>query len=210
MSELACDGVLFDCDGVLVDSDASVMYSWQQWADAVGLDRDAITSIVHGRRSEDTIAELLPADRLTDAVALIERIEVADAARVTAIAGACELLAVLPAGRWAVVTSGTRALATARLHAAGLPIPDVLVTADDVANGKPDPEGYRTAARRLALEPARTVVLEDAPSGVLAARATGVAAVIGVGSRDGLPEVELRVRDLTALYWTGHGLATIC
>lgn len=210
MTELRCDGVLFDCDGVLVDSDASVEYSWQRWADAVGLERDSIAGIVHGRRSEDTIAELLPADRQPAAVELIERIEVEDAARVAAIRGAAELIAALPAARWAVFTSGTRGLATARLAAAGLPAPGVLVTADDVINGKPDPEGYLTAARGLGLDPARTIVLEDAASGVLAARAAGVHAVIGVGSRDGLPPVELRVPDLTALYWTGHGLATTC
>lgn len=207
MSGLRCDGVLFDCDGVLVDSDASVAYSWQRWADAVGVDRDSIADIVHGRRSEDTIAELLPADQQPAAVALIDRIEIEDAARVRAIRGAAELVAALPAGHWAVVTSGTRALATARLTAAGLPTPDVLVTADDVTNGKPNPEGYLTAARRLGLDPARTVVLEDAASGVLAARAAGVSAVVGVGSRDGLPAVELRVPDLAAIYWTGDGLA---
>ena len=208
MSELRCDGVLFDCDGVLVDSDASVDNSWRRWAEAVGLDPDALGDIVHGRRSEDTIAELLPADRRLEALTLIERIEVDDAARVTAIPGAAALLAMLPAGRWAVVTSGTDALATARLRAAGLPVPEVLITADDVASGKPDPEGYRTAARRLGYEPSSTVVLEDAPSGVLAARAAGVAGVIGVGARDGLPDVDMRVRDLAELHWTGSGLAT--
>ena len=208
MSELRCDGVLFDCDGVLVDSDASVDNSWRRWAEAVGLDPDALGDIVHGRRSEDTIAELLPADRRLEAVTLIERIEVDDAARVTAIPGAAALLAMLPAGRWAVVTSGTDALATARLRAAGLPVPEVLITADDVASGKPDPEGYRTAARRLGYEPSSTVVLEDAPSGVLAVRAARVAGVIGVGARDGLPDVDMRVRDLAELHWTGSGLAT--
>jgi sugar-phosphatase len=202
-TELRCDGVLFDCDGVLVDSDASVDLSWRRWAEAVGLEPDALDGIVHGRRSEDTIADLLPADRQAAATELIERIEVEDAARVTAIAGASDLIAALPAGRWA----GTRALATARLAAAGLPVPDVLVTADDVTNGKPDPEGYRTAALRLGYDPARTVVLEDAPSGVLAARAAGAGGVIGVGSRDGLPDVDMRVRDLTELRWTGYGLA---
>ena len=207
MTEIRCDGVLFDCDGVLVDSDASVDLSWQRWAETLGLDPDALGGIVHGRRSEDTIADLLPADRQAAAIELIERIEVEDAARVTAIDGAADLIAALPAGRWAVVTSGTRALATARLAAAGLPMPDVLVTADDVANGKPDPEGYRTAARRLGYDPACTVVLEDAPSGVLAARAAGAGGVIGVGSRDGLPDVDIRVPDLTALRWTGYGLA---
>jgi sugar-phosphatase len=126
---------------------------------------------------------------------------------VTAIPGAAELIAALPLDRWAVVTSGTRLLATARLAAAGLPVPRVLVTADDVTDGKPHPEGYRTAATRLGLEPTDTVVLEDAPSGVTAARAAGVAAVIGVGTKDGL-EADVRVRDLTELRWTGYGLTT--
>jgi sugar-phosphatase len=204
MSELDCTGILFDCDGVLVDSDASVLSAWSRWARDLGFDPDIVASVVHGRRSADTVAELVPGDGRAAALERIDRYEVEDAAAVTAIAGAIDLLATIPLERWAVVTSGTRDLATARLAAAGVPIPAVLVTAGDVSRGKPDPEGYLAAAARLGLDARDTVVLEDAPSGIAAARAAGVAAVIGVG-RHGL-EADVHVRDLTELRWSGHGL----
>jgi sugar-phosphatase len=110
----------------------------------------------------------------------------------------------MPAGSWAVVTSGTYALATARLRAAGFAVPDVLVTADDVARGKPDPEGYLAAAAQLGRTPHETIVLEDAQAGIEAARAAGVSAVVGVG-RNNL-RADLVVPDLTGVHWTGDGL----
>jgi mannitol-1-/sugar-/sorbitol-6-phosphatase len=207
MTEIRCAGILFDCDGVLVESDASTIAAWTRWAEHYGIEPDAVMAVMHGRRSEDTVAQFLPEPERAAAAELIERYEVADAARVRAIPGALELTTALPADRWAVVTSGTRALATARLAAAGLTPPAVLITADDVSRGKPDPEGYRAAAARLGLAPAQTVVLEDAPSGLQAARAAQVAAVIGVGSKDGL-DADLAVADLTELRWTGTGLTT--
>jgi mannitol-1-/sugar-/sorbitol-6-phosphatase len=204
MTLLRCSAILFDCDGVLVDSDASVYSAWGRWAVAQSLDPDEVRLVVHGRRSEDTVAELLPPERRAEAEALIDRFEIEDAASVRAIPGAAELLAAVP--RWAVVTSGTYDLATARLRAAGLPIPPVLVTADDVQRGKPDPEGYAAAARRLGVDPAETVVLEDAAAGIAAARAAGVGAVVGVG-RPGL-DADAQVADLTELRWAAEGLLT--
>lgn len=205
MTTVNCAGILFDCDGVLVDSDASVVTAWSRWARDLGLDPAMVTSVVHGRRSADTVAALVRRDDRPAALERIDRYEVEDATAVTAIPGAVDLLATLPENSWAVVTSGTHDLATARLRAAGLGVPSVLITADDVVRGKPDPEGYVSAANRLGLKPADTVVLEDASSGVAAARAAGVGAVIGVGHRTGL-DVDLRVRDLTELCWTGYGL----
>jgi sugar-phosphatase len=205
VTEIECTGILFDCDGVLVDSDASTTSAWTRWAHDFGIDPDHVIAIMPGRRSADTIAELLPADQRVAAEERIDQYEIDDAATVTAIRGALDLVTTIPWERWAVVTSGTHALATARLAAAGLPLPSVLITADDVSNGKPDPEGYRAAAARLGFLPADTVVLEDAPSGVKAARAAEVGAVIGVGMKDGL-DADFRVADLTELRWTGHGL----
>jgi sugar-phosphatase len=203
MTLLACEAVLFDCDGVLVDSDASVLSAWSRWARDHALDPHEVTAMVHGRRSADTVALLVAEAERAAALARIDRYEVEDAAGVAAIAGALDLLRSVP--RWAVVTSGTRALATARLAAAGLPLPSVLVTADDVRRGKPHPEGYLAAARGLGVDPARTVVLEDAQAGIDAARAAGVAAVVAVGARAELTG-DARVSDLTALCWTGSGL----
>ncbi|NAZ82473.1 HAD-IA family hydrolase [Kineococcus sp. R8] len=193
---LRAEAVLFDCDGVLVDSDASVTAAWSRWSRDEGLDPVAVVAQVHGRRAADTVAALVAARGRAAALERIDRYELEAAAEVTAVPGAAELTAALPAGRWAVVTSGTRALATARLAAAGLPAPAVVVTADDVRVGKPDPEGYRLAARLLGVEPGRCVVVEDAASGVAAARAAGVAAVVGVGKRALATDADVVVRDL--------------
>ena len=169
--------VLFDCDGVLVDSAASVERAWRRWAEESGLDADAVVAIAHGRRTEDTLRDLGFSDRLSVEVDRIENAEIADAASVSAFREPAALLPTLPPETWAVVTSGTRALATSRLAAAGLPPPAVLVTADDVAAGKPDPEGYLEAARRLGRPAGDCVVLEDAPAGVQAALAAGMRVV---------------------------------
>jgi mannitol-1-/sugar-/sorbitol-6-phosphatase len=142
-----------------------------------GLDADEVMAIAHGRRTEDTLRELGFSDDLAAEVDRVEGAEIADASDVTAFAGAAGAIASLPPTAWAVVTSGTRGLATARLAAAGLPLPAVLVTADDVAAGKPDPEGYLEAARRLGVPPADCLVIEDAPAGVQAALAAGMRVV---------------------------------
>jgi len=206
---LACRGLLFDCDGVLVDSLASVTAAWSRWALELGLEPAAVNSLVHGRRSVDTVAMVVPEEHRAERLAQIDRYEIEDAATVRAIPGAAALLASLPADRWAVVTSGRADLALARLRAAGLPCPDALVTADDVAQGKPDPEGYRKAAERLGVPTAATVVVEDMPVGISAARAAGAGAVVGVGQRsaDGAPDVV--VADLRSLRWTGEGLEVV-
>lgn len=202
MTLLAAAAVLFDCDGVLVDSDASVSSAWRRWAVAQGLDPGEVSDLVHGRRAADTVAVLLPPERRAEAELMINTYEVDDAAAVTAIAGAVDLVATVPS--WAVVTSGRRELALARLRAAGLPVPDVLVTADDVQHGKPHPEGYLAAAAGLGIDPADTIVVEDAAAGIAAARAAGVAAVVGVG-RTGL-DADAWTADLTGLRWTAGGL----
>jgi sugar-phosphatase len=169
--------VLFDCDGVLVDSAASVERAWRRWAAERSLDEDAVVAIAHGRRTEDTLTDLGFSDDLAAEVLRVESAEVADAASVSAFPEAAALLPSLPRDAWAVVTSGTHALVTSRLAAAGLPLPAVLVTANDVAAGKPDPEGYLEAARRLARPPADCLVIEDAPAGVEAALAAGMRVV---------------------------------
>jgi sugar-phosphatase len=205
MSPFPFDAVLFDCDGVLVDSDASVVLSWSRWARRHGLDPGEVTGLVHGRRSADTVALLVAEVGRADALAMIDRFEVEDAATVTACPGAAALLAHLPATAWAVVTSGVRALAEARLAAAGLPRPAVLVTADDVAEGKPAPEGYRNAAALLGVPVADCVVLEDSTAGVAAGRAAG-ARVVGVSSRALGADADLVIRDLREVRFDGTAL----
>jgi mannitol-1-/sugar-/sorbitol-6-phosphatase len=202
---IACRGLLFDSDGVLVDSDASVVLSWSRWARERGLDPEQVMEVVHGRRSADTVGVLIGSAERAAALEAIDRYEVEDAATVAALPGAAELLGSLPLGAWAVVTSGRRPLATARLAAAVLPVPAVLVTADDVPAGKPDPAGYVAAAEALGLAPGECVVLEDSSAGVAAGRAAGTV-VLGVSERALATDADVVVRDLRGLRWDGARL----
>ncbi|KAA0941746.1 HAD-IA family hydrolase [Streptomyces apricus] len=199
--KIPCEGLLFDNDGVLVDSDLGVDQAWSRWARARGLDAGRVTETVHGRRSADTVALLVtdPGERPA-ALAEIDRLEIEAAATTTALPGALDLLTGLPPGSWAVVTSGVTGLARARLAAAGLPLPPVLVTADDVDRGKPAPDGYLAAAGKLGVDPARTVVLEDSAAGATAGKAAG-AYVVGVGPRGLDTDAPVVVRDLRGLTW---------
>jgi sugar-phosphatase len=202
---LPAHGVLFDNDGVLVDSEASVVASWSRWAVDHDLDPADVPAAVPGRRAADTVALfVLPAD-VDASVAKITRYELEDTAGTTAVPGVLDLVPQLTGVPWAVVTSGVRELATARLRAAGLPLPEILVTAEDVTAGKPDPEGYASGAHRLGLAPADVLVLEDSASGIAAGQAAGCR-VVGVG-RDALrTTADVVVRDLTGARWTGAGL----
>jgi mannitol-1-/sugar-/sorbitol-6-phosphatase len=198
--------VLFDCDGVLVDSDACVIAAWSRWADEQGLAARDVLAVVHGRRSADTVASFVAAPERAEALARIDRYEVEAASEVRAVVGASALLAACPPDAWAVVTSGRRELALARLAAAGLPVPRVLVTADDVRRGKPHPEGYLAAAARLGAPAAEAIVVEDTAEGIGAARAAGVGAVLGVGARAAAAAPDALVTDLAAVSWSGEGL----
>ena len=186
-------------DGTLVDSDAVVERTWIGWAGEHGLDPDAVLEIAHGSPGERTIRRMLPDldDRAVARMAARQLAkEYADLSDVVAAPGAAELLATverldLP---WAVVTSADVRLARARLGAAGLPDPPLLVTVEDVRAGKPDPEGYLLAARHLGVDPARCLVVEDAAPGVAAGRAAG-AVVAGLR---GIP-ADVAVADLHEL-----------
>lgn len=204
---LRCTAVLFDCDGVLVDSDPVVVRSWTRWAQRLGLDPDVVLATVHGRRAADTVAEFVEPAGREAALALIDALELEDADDVTVIPGAAALLASIPAGRWATVTSGSPVLARARLVAAGLPVPDVLVTSADVTQGKPHPEGYLAAAALLGVPAEECLVLEDSPAGIRAARAAQVRHVVRVGDRElGDLRADAEVADLRGLRWTGDGV----
>lgn len=204
---LPCTAVLFDCDGVLVDSESVIHRSWTRWALQLQVDPAAVTAAVHGRRSQDTVAQFIEAVGREQALALIDAIEIDDAETVTAIPGAAELLATIPAAQWAIVTSGSLPLASARLAAAGIPTPNVMVTGQDVRQGKPHPEGYLAAARLLGVSPEACVVVEDAPAGIRAAREARVGYVLGVGSFDvGEDQPEVMTPDLRGVRWIGSGL----
>jgi sugar-phosphatase len=194
--------VLFDCDGVLVDSLASVDRAWSRWSTRYGLDPDEVAGMVHGRRSADTVALLIEPAHRAEAVAAIDEYELEDAASVTAIAGARELIAGIPDGAWALVTSGKAALARARLEAAGIDAPCVFIAADDVERGKPEPDPYLAAAEALGVRPGDAIVVEDSPSGVESGRRAGAGGVVGVGSQAVDTDTDVVVRDLRDLAWS--------
>ena len=193
--------IVFDLDGVLVDSDASVVDAWTRWAVARDLDPVAVIDVCHGQPSRATVRVFVEPSDEAAALADIDRIELDLAGEARALPGARALLASLPPGAWGVFTSGTRALATARLAACGIAPPPVFITADDVANGKPNPDGYRLALARLGAAPASSVVIEDAPNGIAAARAAAIATVIGIGPRALGAPVDAVVDDLGAVAW---------
>jgi sugar-phosphatase len=197
----ACEAILFDLDGVLVDSGACVEATWRRWAAANDLDPRAVIAEAHGRRAIDTIRAVAPHLVAENEVAALEASETSSADGIYEVAGAHSLLERLPPHRWAIVTSGTRGVASLRIEHTRLPRPSVVVCADEIRLGKPDPEGYLTAARRLGVAPAECVVVEDAPAGLEAARAAGMRS-IGVASTypvDALHTATIRVADLMRL-----------
>ena len=171
--------LLFDNDGTLVSSLASVDRCWTRWAGEYGITAEEFARVeLHGRPAAEIAADLLPAEVVPEAVARIEDLEVEDVPNdgVHLLPGTRAFLDVLPAERWAVVTSATRRLAEARLDAVGI-LPKTLVAADDITRGKPDPEPNQLAARALGVDPAHCVVFEDAPAGLTAGRAAGMTTV---------------------------------
>ncbi|AOX47378.1 hypothetical protein BJP65_11800 [Microbacterium sp. BH-3-3-3] len=203
------DAVLFDLDGTLVDSTASVVRSWRRFAEHFDVSMEALHAN-HGQPARTLVGHLLPADRHAEALAHVTDLEVTDAVGLLPIRGADAFFTSVPAERRAIVTSGSVPIATARLAASGYDRPDVFVTVDDVENGKPHPEPFLTAAARLGVDPARCLVVEDAPAGIAAARAAGCAVLALTGTTaeeeltadlvvDGLDAVRLEVSASGAL-----------
>ena len=177
MERFDCEAILFDLDGVLVDSTRSVERVWRAWAERHGLDTARVVEVAHGRRAVETVRLFAPHLDAEAEAKKLEQAEIEDIAGLRKGDCAVALLAALPSGSWAVVTSGTRALATTRLRRTGLPIPRVLVGAEDVEKGKPDPECYLKGAQLLGATAKRCVVVEDTPAGIQAARSAGMVAI---------------------------------
>lgn len=165
---------LFDMDGTLLTSILSAERVWGRWADRHGLDKTTFIPTIHGKRAIDTISQLnLPGVDAQEEADWVTREEIIDVEGISPIPGAADFLAALTAGRWAVVTSAPRPLAEARLKAAGLALPQCIVTADEVKTGKPSPEGYLLGAKKLGFAPAECLVFEDVTAGILAGEAAG-------------------------------------
>jgi len=207
MPTFSCSAILFDLDGVLCDSTRQVDREWREWARRKGVDGDAVMAIAHGVRTIEVIRRVAPhLDAETEAAA-IEDHEAHDQTGVVVMPGALDLVQSIPAGRWAVVTSGSRLLAQNRLRHCGLPVPEVLVTSDDVTKGKPDPEPYLKGAERLGIQPAECLVIEDAPAGIQSARAGGMK-VVGMASTFAagkLVEADAVVQKLGRIQVTANG-----
>lgn len=196
---LTARAVLLDMDGTLVNSDAVVERVWHRWAERHGLDGDEVMKVVHGRQGHASMALLLPHRPMEKNIADNERMlaeETADMEGVVAIPGAAELLASLRELPHALVTSADVPLSTARMAAAGLPLPDVRITAESVGASKPDPEGFLKGAAELGVAPSECVVFEDSGAGIAAGRSAGMR-VVGVGARAGFHQPDVVVADLT-------------
>ena len=171
--------LLFDMDGTIISSVAAAERVWAGWAQRHGLDVASFLPKIHGVRGIDVINRLgLPGIDPEAEVQAILLAEIKDVGGIEAIEGAAIFLASLPRDRWAIVTSSPRKLALRRLEAAGLPPPPMLVTGEDIEHGKPAPDCFLLAARRLGKKIEECLVFEDAPAGVQAAEAAGAAVVI--------------------------------
>jgi sugar-phosphatase len=180
MSRLTAKALLFDLDGTLVHSLPAVERAWKTFARRHALDETNIFERIHGRRSIDSIRQLLPHVDPEVEDAFIRNLEATDTEGVHALPGAVELLESLEPGRWAIVTSGTSDVAMARWRAAGLPRPTVFVYGEEVANGKPAPDPFLLGAKKLGVEPESCLGFEDASAGMASIFAAGMQGV-GVG-----------------------------
>jgi mannitol-1-/sugar-/sorbitol-6-phosphatase len=211
--QILCKGILFDMDGILISSIGSVERSWTKWANMRGVDPEYACKIAHGCRSIETVALLRPDLDPEVENGIIEGIEILDTEGVTVLPGVLELLTSLPRDRWTVVTSATEPLARVRLAAGGIPLPDRIITAESVAQGKPHPAPYLAGAGLLGFAPEECIVFEDAASGAKAGRAAGCTVVATTFSHsvESLDAAHYLIADLTGVsaeaLADGQGLA---
>lgn len=200
---ITAHALLFDMDGTLVDSHASIEAVWFAFADRHGVDRATVAEALPGRVASDIIVRVLGSGVDVEAeLRWIRLQESRNEIAATAVPGSSEFLASVPAHRWAVVTSAPRAMMVRRLTEAGLDVPRVAVTAEDVRVGKPHPEGFLSAAAQLGFAIESCVAFEDSTSGMNAAANAG-ARCIAIGSEPG--RNILRVSDFRSLRLADSG-----
>ncbi|AEG51087.1 HAD-superfamily hydrolase, subfamily IA, variant 3 [Sphingobium chlorophenolicum L-1] len=179
MDHKTVDAVLLDMDGTILNSIKAAERIWGDWARGHGLDVDAFLPTIHGVQSVETVRRLgLPGVDPVAEAAAITQAEIDNVEGIEAIAGAAEFLAALGDCRWAVVTSAPRALALGRIRAAGLPIPPLLIAAEDVERGKPAPDCFHLAAERLGTTADRCLAIEDSVAGIAAAESAGASVLV--------------------------------
>ncbi len=207
---LSCRALLFDLDGTLIDSAARLRRLWAWWAARRNVELQALLDVMHGRTAVETIRLAAPGLVPEDELDALETEEISDMHDVHLQPGARELLGQLDGASWAIVTSGTARVAQARIAHVQLPRPRLVITADQVANGKPAPDGYLLAAQRLGASPQDCIVVEDAPVGVAAGKAAGMR-VLAIASThspqelDGADAIVARLADI-ALHVRGQDL----
>jgi mannitol-1-/sugar-/sorbitol-6-phosphatase len=201
MFTLNCQAILFDLDGTLVDSAVRVQRLWEKWGRKHGIAPGYLMEVMHGRRADETIRIVAPHLSVQDEFRALEAEEIADMEGVRPYTSAGELLGMLSPRQWAIVTSGTRRVAGARMKHVGLPMPEIFITADDVKSGKPAPDGYLLAATRLNIKPSECVVIEDAPAGIQAGKSAGmrVIAVASTLTSNVLSQADIAVRHLSEI-----------
>ena len=198
-------GLLFDNDGVLVDSHASAAAAWKKWCSKYAPHIDWDKADNAGVRAEDKVREWIASpDLFEEANAYINALEQDSAHETIALPGAVELTTSLDPTHWTICTSANPNLGRARIEAAGIPVPETLVTAADVKNGKPHPDPYLLGAKRLGFEPEDCVVFEDAIAGAEAAEAAGVGLIVGIGKSALKGVADIVVKDLTGITFDGE------
>ncbi|MGO2156694.1 MAG: sugar phosphatase [Serratia proteamaculans] len=191
---MECKGFLFDLDGTLVDSLPAVERAWINWAKRRGINPQDVLDFIHGKQAITSLRHFMPGESeeaIQQEFLLLEQVEAQDTDGVTALPGAAALLDRLNRLNipWAIVTSGSIPVATARRNAGGLPQPEVFITAEQVKHGKPQPDAYLLGAERLGLAPQDCVVVEDAAAGILSGLAAGCQ-VIAVNAPADAPKLE--------------------
>ena len=206
LANIPFKGLLFDLDGTLVDSIPAVTRAWSQWAQIKGLDPEHVLSVIHGRPAMESISELLEDASQAEVVRefqWLEDYESTDTKGTKALPGSVALLNALNEKQvpWAIVTSGTLPVANARIKAAGLPLPKVLVTPEKLTNGKPHPEPYLTGAKELGLSAEQCICFEDTQAGLLAGKAANAVAIgiLSHASKAELPAADYHIRSMAEL-----------
>jgi mannitol-1-/sugar-/sorbitol-6-phosphatase len=194
-------GLLFDMDGVLISSLGSVERSWQTWAERHGLDVRETIKTAHGMRAIETVRRLKPDANHQAELKVIEDLEVGDNEGLEVLEGVLSILQSVPQKYWTIVTSATERLARSRLAFAGIPVPEHIVTADMVTEGKPHPEPYIKGARILSLAPQDCIVIEDSTSGAKAGHAAGCKVLATTFSH--------KIEQLEAADWIVESLAKV-
>jgi HAD superfamily hydrolase (TIGR01509 family) len=196
--------VVFDCDGILMDTEANWTEVQRVVSERNGLVyTDEVQRRMMGWSAADVadaIAQAAGADRATVLADVLRTEEQLLAGRLVPIEGALETVRAF-AERFpvAVASNSTRTILGVKLESAGFaPHLTTWVSSDDVARGKPAPDIYAEAVRRLGFAPAEALAVEDSAAGATAALAAGlvVAAVPSVPDGDPVPG-HLRVASLT-------------